>query len=201
LESGLDRIDCWRTPEKVTTYEDIIKWMGFAAKNDEVKTLVFDTIDELEKILQKKAVERYNKESSKKVGTYAEIPWGKGPDFLAHEWRDFIDLVDRIRTRGKNVIFVGHEAIQKFANPLDSDFNYFSPNIDKKVIPIFMAKLDGLFFCRFETFVKDVDGKSKAVASGQRIMLTQQGSSWTAKNRFGLEAQIPLDAKVFDLLK
>lgn len=203
LENGLDRIDCWRTPEKVSTYEGIIKWMTWVSTNDEVKTLVFDTIDELEKILQLRAVRQYNGEATKHVKTFAEIPWGKGPDFLVQEWRDFIDIVDRLRARGKNIIFVGHEAVQKFANPMDSDFNYFSPNIEKKAIPVFMAKMDALLYGRFETFVS-VDGKTskgKAAATGKRILLTTQGASWTAKNRFGLPSQIDLDATLFDQLK
>lgn len=203
LENGLRYIDCWKTEDRITTYDDVIKWMTWAAHNDEVKTLVFDTLDELEKMLQVRAVEAYNRDAKKKVSDYPEIPYGRGPDFLTYEWRRFLDLCDRFRGRGRNVLFVGHEAIQKFANPTDSDFNYYSPNIEKKAIPVFLAKLDAMLFARFEVLLKEVndDGKGKAVGTGRRILFTNNGTSWVGKNRFSLEPQVEMNAALFERLK
>lgn len=208
LENGLDRIDCWRTPTRLTTYQELIKWMKWAIENPEVKTIAIDTIDEVEKILAQKALDLYNAEVKTQATTISDVPYGRGTDLLVAEWRRFIDVIERVHARGKNVLFVGHEQVQKFENPSDANYDFYTVNLHKKTAPVVIAKLDACLFAKYESIVKGaVDNKGrelpkgKAVGTGSRVLVTQQGGSWVAKNRFGLPEQVEMNAKIFEMFQ
>lgn len=204
LENGLNRIDCWKTPERLLTYEDIVSWMKWAIENPEVKTIAIDTIDEMEKILAAKALALYNEDVRSPVSTLADIPYGRGADLLVSEWRKFIEIIERVVARGKNLLLIGHEQVQKFENPSDANYDFYTVNLHKKAAPVVIAKLDAVLFARFENIVKGaVDNKGKelpkgkAVSTGQRVLVTTQGASWIAKNRMNLEETMPMTGEVF----
>ena len=210
LENGLERVeDCWRTPTRLTTYDEVMKWTKWAVENPEVQTIAYDTIDEVEKILSAKALAVYNADVRTPALTLADIPYGRGTELLVMEWRKFVDVIERIHARGKNVLFVGHEQIVKFENPSDAPFDFYTVNLHKKSVPVVLAKLDAVLFAKFESIVKGaIDNKGKelpkgkAISTGNRILLTTQGASWTAKNRMNLEPTLSADigAKIFELM-
>lgn len=203
LESGLDRIDdAWRTPTKITNYDDIIKWMRWASQNPDVKTVVFDTVDEIDRILSARVLESYNKDN-RPAKTVSDIPYGKGGDLLVSEWRGFIGLLDRLHAIGKNILLIGHEQIQLFENPSGANFSFYTVNVHKKVAPVLMSKLDFCFYAKIETIVRDADdnGKGKAFATNRRVLMTTQGGSYISKSRFNLPESVPMDASVFASLQ
>lgn len=201
LENGLREFDVKKTPFVLTTLAEVIDCLRWVIKQD-YKTIVIDTVDELERMLSAKVVAAYNSDAKRPVKTVGEIPYGKGGDVLAEEWRGFLSILDKLNAAGKNVILVGHEQIVKFENPEDANYDYYTLNVHKKAAPILTAKLDALLFARFETLVKDKDeGKGKAVGTGERVIHAQQGASFIAKNRFGLPAKMKLDQTLFEKIK
>jgi len=201
LENGLDRVDCNKTPTKLQTLEQVVDWLRWFVKSSVYTTVIIDTVDELEKMLAAKVVEEYNRDN-KKVKTVADIPYGRGGDLLVAEWRGFLQKLEYVHNAGKNVILVGHEQVIKFENPTDANYDFYTVNIHKKAAPVVAAKLDAVFFAHYETAVRGAkDGKGKATTTGERILETQQGASWIAKNRFGLEGTVPMNANVFEQMK
>jgi len=199
LENGLDRVDCTKTPKQLTTIEEVIDWLRWFIRS-EYQTVVIDTIDEVEKFLSAKVVAAWNHDN-KKVTTVADIPYGRGGDLLVAQWRDFISKLDHVHNAGKNVLLIGHEQIVKFENPSGANYDFYTVNIHKKAAPVVMAKLDGVFFARIDTYFKgEKDGKGKAVAAGERVLYTTQGGSFVAKSRFDLPDSLPLDGAVFSKL-
>jgi hypothetical protein len=201
LESGLKYIKCTKNRRKLQSFDDIIKWLTWVSSKNEFKTVVIDTIDELEKMLSAVVVADYNQGSRVKVKTVADIPYGRGGDLVANEWKRFIRIADRLNELGKNVLLTGHEQVVRFENPSDANYDFFTINIHKKAAPVVTAKLDAVLYARFQTYVKDPsDGKGKAVGTGERILCTAPAASWTAKNRFDLPETMPLirDTDLFD---
>ncbi len=200
LENGLARIDCSKTPKQLQSLEEVTDWLRWFIKS-EYETVVIDTIDELEKFLAAKVVAAWNRDSKPKVDTVSDIPYGRGGDLLVARWREFITILDHVQKAGKNVLLVGHEQIVKFENPLGANYDFYTVNIHKKAAPVVMAKLDGVFFARIDTYFKgEKDGKGKAVAAGERVLYTTQGGSFVAKSRFDLPDSLPLDGAVFSKL-
>jgi len=199
LENGLARVDCTKTPHQLKSYEEVVDWLRWFIKS-EYQTVVIDTVDELEKFLSAKVVATWNQDN-KKVTTVADIPYGRGGDLLVARWRDFIAILDHVHATGKNVLLLGHEQIVKFENPTGANYDFYTVNIHKKAAPVVMAKLDGVFFARIDTYFKgEKDGKGKAVAAGERVLYTTQGGSFVAKSRFDLPDSLPLDGAVFSKL-
>lgn len=201
LENGIARIDCAGSPARLTTLTEVYDEIAWFKGQTEFQTLVVDTIDELEKMLSARVVAGWDKPD---VKTVADIPYGRGGDLLVHAWRELLDGFDRLVAGGKNVLFTGHEQIIKFENPSDANFDFYAVNVHKKVAPVVTAKLDAVFYARYETFVTGVDekkGKGKAGGQGRRVLHTQQGPSFIAKSRFQMPAVVPLDKNVFTFIK
>lgn len=201
LENGLDRVNCAKTPERLTSLEEVIQWLRWFIRNPEFKTVVIDTIDELERLLTVVVIDDWNK-SNKRVKTIADIPYGRGAELLVNEWKQVLDIFEHLRNAGKNVILVGHEQVHKFENPTDDNYDYYSVNIHKKTAPVVTAKLDAVLYARYETIVKDADdGKGKAVTTGKRVLSTGHGGSFIAKSRFAIPETVPMDKGVFEFIK
>jgi hypothetical protein len=198
LEGGLSRIDCAKTPKKLTTIEEVRDWLRYVIRSREYQTVVIDTVDEIDKMLSDSVIATWNKTHTK-VKALSDIPYGRGGDLLVAEWREFIENLAAVTSFGKNVLLIGHEQVVKFENPTGANYDFYTVNVHKKAAPILVAKLDAVLFTQFDTFVKNAEeDKGKAVATGRRILLTNDGSSWEAKNRFGLPNVINNDDFTFD---
>lgn len=200
LENGLSRIDCDKTPH-LKSMEDVLKWLRFVLKSKDFDTAVLDTVDEVEKFLSAEVIAEWNLDARIKVKTVSDIPYGRGGDLLVAKWRGFIEVIEHLHAAGKNVLLIGHEQIVKFENPTGDNYDFVTVNVHKKAAPVVIAKLDAVFYARFETIVKDTDaGKGKAVATGRRILHTQHGASFVAKSRFNLPATVPMEPSLFERL-
>ena len=198
LENGLARVDCEKTPEQLKSMDQVKNWLRHLIGRQDCKTIVIDTIDEIEKMLGAAVVTDWNRNNAK-VKTVSDIPYGRGGDLLVAYWKDFLEIFDHLVAAGKNVLLTGHEQVIKFENPTDANYDFYSVNVHKKAAPVVTAKLDAVLFARFESYVTDKNdkGKGKAVASGNRILLTSQGTSWVAKNRFSLQPVEPMEPSIF----
>lgn len=202
LENGLKELDIAATPEPVTSYDEMLDWLRDLTSSREFKTVVIDTIDVIERWLAQRAVKAYNSNPANKtkVQSINEIGWGKDGAYIADEWKGMLDVFEAMNRKGKNVLLVGHQKVEKFSNPMDLDYEYFTYNIHKKALDYVTGKLDAVLYCRREQLVKD-DGKGKAVATARRFIYTEQGASYIAKNRWKLPAEVPMDRGIFDLFK
>lgn len=195
LEGGLDRIDCWRTPKRLALYEEVLSALRFAVGNTEIKTVVIDTLDELDTILMRKVCIQGGK------ATINDFPYGKGGDLLVNEWKLIIDIFEKIRAAGKNVLLIGHEQVVKFEDPTSENYDRYQLKIHKKSAPLVTAKMDAVLFARYETFVKEKeDGRGRRAVGGDRILHTLEAPSWVAKNRFNLPEKIPMTKELFDAI-
>lgn len=193
LESGLDRIECDRTPKRLTTLDDVVKWLRWANGRPEYQTIVMDTMDELETMLSKKICSEANKP------TLVDIPYGKGGDLLVNEWTRMLNIFDQIRAGGKNVMLIGHETIQKFEDPTTENYDRYTLKIHKKSAPVVTAKMDAVLFARYETIVVEKeDGRGNRATGGKRIIHTVEAPCWVAKNRFGLPPVIEMNKALFE---
>ena len=193
LEAGLDRVDCWKTEDRVTTYEGFISALRWATGNPEIKTVVVDTLDELDGILTRLVCEREKKQ------TLTDIPYGKGGDLLVNEWMKIISIFEAMKSMGKNVLLIGHEQVVRFENPTTESYDRYQLKIHKKSVQVVVAKMDAVLFARYETHVKSKeDGRGKRAIGGDRVLHCLETPSIIAKNRFDLPDVIPMNADLFE---
>lgn len=204
LENGLREIDAPKT-QLLTTYDQFIAGMKFAYES-KYKTIIIDTITALEEILAPKAVEAHNSSVEKerlKVKSLAEIGWGKGSDFIAAEWRKMVLGFEKLQAAGKNVLLVGHDKVEAVKDPMYENYERLNMRVDKKSAYVITERSDAVLFAHVPRFVQDKeDGKGKiAKSSGERVIRCIESPSAVAKNRFQMPEVIPMDAKLFELLK
>lgn len=166
------------------------------------KTLVFDTADWMDRMLQQYIIARAGKpeiDSIEKVGG----GYGKGYVFAAEEWKKMFDLLDQLRERhGVNILMLAHAALRKFEQPDEMGaYDRWELKVHKNSSSLFKEWAELLLFANYKTLVVEVYGKAKA-QGGKRVMFTTHHNCWDAKNRFGLKDELPFEftaiAHLFD---
>ena len=167
---------------------------------DEIRTVVIDTVDWLEKLIFNSVC------VEKKIQNIEDMSYGKGYVYAKQKMQQLLEVLQAIVDRGVNVVLVCHSTIRKFEQPdeMGSYDRYMLKLNEKNIAPIVKEWVDLMLFVNYRTnIVTDSDGKTKKGTGGQkRIMYANHTACWDAKNRFGLPDEMPFDfAKIADLFE
>jgi len=192
LEDGTHNLDVARAPEEKTkTIEGVyavIDWLK--AEKHDYQTLVIDSLDWLEPLIQKKVCTENNWKNIEDPG------FGKGAVAAREEWRVFRDKLKELRsTRGLNVILTAHSQVKPFQDPTaPTPYDRHQLKLDAKAGALMTEFVDTMLFANNEVYVKaDRDPKkTRAFGDGVRVMYTERRPAFEAKNRFSLPFQLPL---------
>lgn len=200
LECGSYNYDVARVGD-VNTWEMLLETLKELFQKSEdfqksgIKTIVFDTVDKLENdLLIPFTLKKANK------NTLAEMEWGRGYESEGRNFSDFLAVCDALKTKGYNLVFVVHST-QKEINPPDNiPFSHYELKLNKKVSALLKEYVDMLLFFNFKTLVvRDKNGSNKGQAV-ERVMVCNHTAYADAKNRFGLETVLPLNAGIISKL-
>jgi hypothetical protein len=108
-----------------------------------------------------------------------------------------LNRLDRLRNNRKMLVFLlAHEQIVKVESPETANYDKHTIYLDKFLKPITERWLDILLFARREINV--VGGgennlkKGKAISGSRRVIHTEMGATFDAKNRGGLPPVIEM---------
>ena len=194
VENGLDRIDCHKTPV-IETWDKLLEAMRFAYDSD-YKTVVVDTLVALELLLVNKILKEYNDKNKSNVESLSDkiaFPYGAGYFLLQSNWALFTKMVFKLKAKGKNVVLVAHETIEKVENPSGENFDRTTINVHKKSAPSIVSNVDAVFYAKYSRFLRSKSEGSDekiAVSNGDRILQVVESATCIAKNRFGLNEDI-----------
>ena len=120
-------------------------------------------------------------------------------------FRDILTALDQVRARGLAVILVAHAKVERFEDPEHPAYDRHSPRLHKDASALVCEWVDGIFFATRRTATRTSDEKS-----GKRVLATSVGKdgaervlrvngspACVAKNRFGLQGDLPLSWKSF----
>jgi hypothetical protein len=95
---------------------------------------------------------------------------------------------------GLNVVFVAHSKVQRTSPPDMADgFDRYELKLTKQTAPLLKEWCDLLAFCNYKTAVTEgSDGRKKATGGKRRLMHLERAAAWDAKNRYGLDAELPM---------
>ena len=178
--------------ESPTNMVDILESLNYTlAHPDQVRTLVIDTVDWLERIIFNSVC------LDKKLQNIEDMGYGKGYIYAKQKMQQLLELLQAIVDRGVNVLLVCHSTIRKFEQPdeMGSYDRYMLKLNEKNIAPLVKEWVDLMLFVNYRTnIVTDSDGKTKKGTGGQkRIMYANHTACWDAKNRFGLPDEMPFD--------
>lgn len=156
------------------------------------KSIVFDTIDELERLMHNNIAQENGKKSIDHIG------WQKGFDYAVNLWADFISICRQIRDKHNvHFLFLAHDS-QKSRDDIEKEETYTrnTINIHKKAITFMFGAVEMVLYARKEVkFRKDGDGRTHAVDSNERKLCSSLSAHYDAKNRIGLPPVMPMPVK------
>lgn len=191
LEDGSDSMDVARIDPAPVTWDDLLETVRqFAAEGSGTyKTLVIDSLDVCERLVNAHVCRRNNWKSIEDAG------YGKGYTRAAEAWGDLLDLLDKVIASGANVVLVGHAAMRKQELPEESGaFDRWELQLRGKTLGTpTKSWCDAVVFVNYRTTV--VQGKTGAAKAkgGQRMAYASHRPTWDAKNRWGIPDSFTLD--------
>lgn len=182
LEDGLKRIDCAKTP-LISTWPQLMEALNFIYTKTDYETIVIDTVTALEKIITQKTIADDKKERP----TLADWGYGTGYEVLAANFSLFMQQLAKA-TPEKNILFIGHDKIERYEDPTNDGYDRYSLQVHKKIAPILISNLDAVLFAQYESYVRTTDTSEKAIGigTGKRILHTVERPAFVAKNRYSL---------------
>jgi hypothetical protein len=185
--TGLLSVPCFPIAK---SYDDVLDSLKALMQEDhEFRTLVIDSIDGVEHLIDKSVCDRHGKEFMSDFAYYkGNIESFGRVESLLH------DLDDLRSSRGMQIILISHSIRVTVEDPTIGAFDRMEPNLYKKAVPLIVAWADIVGHMDFEKVITDKGDKTSSrtvrttrkSASKSRVIHFQDDGSFIAKNRRGL---------------
>lgn len=191
-EGSTKHMEVARTPRPTSWAMLMEQVRYFRDHPGEYGTLVIDTVDWAEQLCSTAVCERAKKPGIEDFG------YGKGYTYLYEEFGKLLNLLEEVTDRGVNVVVTAHAKMRKFEQP-DEMGAYdrwelkLTSKAEKNISAMVKEWADMVLFANYKTHtIRTEDGKVKA-QGGKRVIYTTHHPCWDAKNRQGLEDELPFD--------
>lgn len=192
-EGSTRQMNVRRLP-RPTSWMMLIQMIEEVVQNPDVcGTLVIDTIDWAERLCSEHVCKAAQKKSIEDFG------YGKGYVLVKEEFGRMLDRLSDVVEKGVNVVLTAHCILRKFERPDESGaYDRWELKLGNKTGSQISAMVkewsDMLLFANYkETIIESGDTKRKKAYGGERVMYTQHHPAWDAKNRYGLNPEMPFD--------
>lgn len=188
-DSGTKRLDVQRFP-KPESWADCMEAIDeLLNEKHDFKTFVTDTADALEAIAHAEVARKNSKRSIEDLG------FGKGYVFALDLAKEYIAKLEALRAKGMNIITLAHAHVKRFDNPAGENYDRFQLKMHEKFAALLREWHEAVLFANYQTFIvgEKEEKRKKAVGDGSRMIFTQHRPAWSAKNRYGLPFELPLN--------
>ena len=162
--------------------------VALAEQDHQFKTLVIDSVTQLEPLIWAETCRRKN------WGSIEDAGYGKGYIEAESVWREFLSAVTWLRdNKGMTVVMIAHEAVEMFSDPEREDYSKYKVRLHKRAEALVRERADIVgFINQVVTLDKGKSGKdtAKAKGSGQRMLNLAPRPTFEAGNRFDMPDQI-----------
>jgi len=166
------------------------------------KTLVFDTVDWLEKLIFQQVCIDENVDSIEKIG------YAKGYQYALRYWSRILKGIDILRKEKlMDIVFLAHSQIKSFSSPIDDSYDRYTLALHKDASRLIQEYSDAVLFADYEIFtIKTDEGfnkkKTKGSGTGKRVLYCEERPGYDAKNRFYMPEKIDLNInEIYKYLK
>ena len=197
-EDGLANIDAARF-DLCGKYPDVIENLrGLRDEEHEFQTVVIDSMDWMERLIHDWVVSQDGASSIEAAcGGY-----GRGYRKALDHFRDVLTALDQLRARGMAIILVAHSKSEKFEDPEHPAYDRFTPRLHKEANALVCEWCDVVGFATRKTITKTTEtttGGKRVIATGvgkaggERVFRVNGSPACIAKNRYGIQVDLPLD--------
>jgi len=196
-EDGLGILDAASFP-LAKTFDEIVHSLNVLTTDEhDYKTLVLDSLDHMEPLIWEQVCLDNN------VKTIEKLSYGKGYVEAQNYWRMFFEGVRYLRdNKNMTIIMTAHSQIIRIEDPMHPSYDTHSLKLHKRASALAEEVSDIILFADMKTFITTEESgfnqkRTRAISSGNRVIYTQMTSSFTAKNRYNLPPELPLDWLAF----
>ena len=163
------------------------------------KSIVTDTLTSAQTFCEQQVCTAHN------VSTVAEIPYGKGPGYLASAWRPFVALLEECNKRGLHVIRVAHVEVKRWKNPDGGDWDQWVAQLDPGLAKLASQGASNVLFSLPEMHAAKIgekktgDQKTIGTGSGKFIMRTTYSATVAGKERLFLPDEMDVSWAAFQI--
>jgi len=173
----------------ITEFGDVMDALGELASEDhEFKTVVIDSVTQLEPLIWAEVCGRQNWKSIEDPG------YGKGYLEADVVWREFLAACAWLRdNKNMCVILIGHEVVETFSDPEREDYNRYKMRVHKRADAMIRERVDIVGFINQAVALdkgKKGEGRAVAKGSGQRQINLAPRPTFEAGNRYGMPDKI-----------
>jgi hypothetical protein len=156
------------------------------------KVLAFDALGGFERLCHEHVCRRdFNGEWGEK----GFASYQKGYDVAVTDWLQFLQKLDRIRSRGVTILLLGHLQIRAFKNPLGEDYDRYVADVHHKTWGVTHKWADAVLFGTFRTVLDAKRGeRPKGIGGTDRVLYCERRDAYDAKNRYGMPEEIDIPA-------
>jgi len=193
-ERGTEHLDVERiSHEELRSWGDVIQWLEVLTRDaHDYQTLVVDTLDWLEALVHEFVAQRNG------VQSVADMKFAEGYKKALPEWREFLRRLDALRDRrGMHVVLLAHAKVTKHDDPAGESWDRWSLKLhdgrSASASDLVKEWANEVLFATFDERARQKNKwDRKGVGSGRRVIHTQRGAAFDAKNRHDLPATLEL---------
>lgn len=191
-EGSTKQLDVKRL-KRPSSFNEMIQMIDWVKKEKNCATLIIDTADWAQNLVEEAVKQENNIESIESLG------YGKGYVYAREKMGHLLDKLTDVQDVGINVVLTAHAEIRTFEDPAEMGaYDRYELKLTKRgnanVAALVKEWSDMLLFLAYDVIsVKaDEDGKTFKGQGGKRVIHTDHKPAWDAKNRFGLKPTLPL---------
>ena len=164
-----------------------------AKEKHDRKTIIIDSLDRLETLAQAKVCVEH------KIGAPEDLGFGKAYVYSRGKIQRILAGLNYLREhKGMEPICVCHTQIRTINKPTLEPYDTFTLKLHKSASADIMEWSDAVLFLTFKMIMQKRDtgfGRkdTRAINTGERIILTSSSQGVDCKNRFGLPSEIPAE--------
>jgi hypothetical protein len=200
MEGGLNEIDCKSIDLVDASFSDVMDAGRYVYKNHKElddDTLVVDSIDWLERKI-------FNAACKDNGWTTIEQPgYGKGYVMVLKYWTEFLNMMDKLRELGLNIVLISHSQVVRFEDPMvDNSFDRHDLKLNKHSRSLIREWVDVLGYVAPEILTSKIGDKFgtpeyKAITTNRRLIHFGEQPTFMAKSRMTLPESLPLEWDAF----
>lgn len=162
-------------------------------ENHDFKTVVIDSLSELEKLIFRETCERGGKK------TIEDFGYGKGYKEADYVWTEVIDGVNALRRdRGMTVVLIAHAKVDRFDDPQTSSYSRYGLSLHERAAAMVSREVDAILLVKQDVTIKQDDPKAsqgagtrrRADGGETRWIYCEGRPAFTAKNRYDMPDKI-----------
>jgi hypothetical protein len=163
----------------------------------EYKTVVIDSADWLEKLIHEHICTKH------KISNIDELPYAKGYTESHTIFGSILNELTALRdAKGMIVLITAHSQVKRVEDPTQPAFDAHGFKLHKKTAALLEEFCDVILFAAEKMMITTEDAgfgskRTRPIATGERVIHAVGKPAYTAKNRYGLPEELPLDWSAF----